>query len=42
MRILTEEILSRVNSFELAGVPQRTISNFVCGPKSVPVRFTVN
>ena len=42
MRILAEEIISRVSSFELAGVPQRTISNFVCGPKSVPVRFTVN
>lgn len=42
MRIIAEEILSRISSLELAGVPQRTISNFVCGPKSVPIRFTVN
>lgn len=42
MRILAEEIISRISSLELAGVPQRSISNFVCGPKSVPVRFSVN
>jgi cytochrome P450 len=42
MRIIAEEIMSRISSLELSGVPQRTISNFVCGPKSVPVRFTVN
>lgn len=40
MRILAEEIMKRISSIELAGPPQRTQSNFVCGPKSVPVRFT--
>lgn len=42
MRILWEELLGRLKSVELAGTPQRTISNFVCGPKHVPVRFAVN
>jgi cytochrome P450 len=42
MRILAEEIMQRIGSIELAGTPQRTQSNFVCGPKSVPVRFTLN
>lgn len=42
MRILWEELIPRLKSLELAGQPQRTISNFVCGPKSVPVRFTLN
>jgi len=42
MKILAEEIFARISSLELAGVPARTISTFVCGPKSVPVRFTVN
>ena len=42
MRILWEELLPHIKSLELAGEPQRTRSNFVCGPKSVPVRFTLN
>jgi cytochrome P450 len=42
MRILWEELFKRLKSVELAGVPVRTISNFVCGPKHVPIRFTVN
>lgn len=41
MRILWEELFKRLGSVELAGPPQRTISNFVCGPKHVPIRFTV-
>lgn len=41
MRILWEELFKRLASVELAGTPSRTISNFVCGPKHVPVRFTV-
>jgi cytochrome P450 len=40
MRILWEELLPKLKSVELAGQPERTISNFVCGPKHVPVRFT--
>jgi cytochrome P450 len=42
MRILWEELLPHLKSVELAGPPQRTISNFVCGPKHVPIRFTLN
>jgi cytochrome P450 len=39
MRILWEELLPRLSSLELAGTPERTRSNFVCGPKHVPIRF---
>jgi cytochrome P450 len=41
MRILWEELFKRLQSVELAGTPARTISNFVCGPKHVPIHFTV-
>lgn len=41
MRILWEELLGRLKSVELNGPGERTISNFVCGPKHVPIRFTV-
>lgn len=41
MRILWEELFQRLRSVELSGTPSRTISNFVCGPKHVPIRFTV-
>ena len=41
MQILWEELLPRLQSVELAGEPKLTRSSFVCGPKSVPVRFTV-
>jgi cytochrome P450 len=39
MRILWEELLPRLDRVELDGVPTRTEANFVCGPKSVPIRF---
>lgn len=39
MRILWEELLTRLKSIELDGTPTRTRANFVCGPKSVPVRY---
>ncbi|MDE1173651.1 MAG: cytochrome P450 [Parvibaculaceae bacterium] len=42
MRILWEELLSRVESVELDGAPKRMAANFVCGPKSVPIRFKVH
>ena len=42
MRILWEELLPKLKSIELAGTPKRMESAFVCGPKSVPVRFTLN
>lgn len=39
MRILWEELLPRLESVELDGTPTRTAASFVCGPKSVPIRF---
>jgi len=42
MRILWEELFKRLKSVELNGKCERTISNFVCGPKHVPIRFSVN
>ncbi len=39
MRILWEELLPRLESLELAGTPSRMQANFVCGPKSVPIRY---
>jgi cytochrome P450 len=39
MRLFWEEILRRVDSIELAGTPKNSVSNFVCGPKNVPVRY---
>lgn len=39
MRSFWEEVLRRVDSVELAGEPKNSVSNFVCGPKSVPVRY---
>ncbi|MEY4240239.1 MAG: hypothetical protein RL339_2840 [Pseudomonadota bacterium] len=42
MRILWEELFKRLKSVEMNGQGERTISNFVCGPKHVPIRFTVN
>lgn len=39
MRILWEELLPRLERIELDGTPTRTAAGFVCGPKSVPVRF---
>ncbi|MGE4322640.1 MAG: cytochrome P450 [Sphingobium sp.] len=41
-RILWEEMLPRLKSLELAGTPELTRSNFVCGPKHVPIRFSVH
>ncbi|MBI1404567.1 MAG: cytochrome P450 [Caulobacter sp.] len=42
MRILWEELLQRVASIELDGEPKRMAAAFVCGPKSVPVRFKLH
>jgi cytochrome P450 len=42
MRILWEELLPRLESVELAGMPKRTEANFVCGPKSVPIHFRMH
>ena len=42
MRILWEELLPRLESLELAGTPSRMQANFVCGPKSVPIRYKMH
>ena len=42
MRILWEELLPRLESVELAGEPKNMDSNFVSGPKTVPIRFRMN
>ena len=42
MRILWEELLPRLDSVELDGVPRNLESNFVCGPKTVPIRFKMH
>ncbi|PHY22418.1 cytochrome P450 [Caulobacter sp. BP25] len=42
MRVLWEELLSRLDSVELDGAPTRMTANFVCGPKSVPIRFKMH
>ncbi|MBL8554038.1 MAG: cytochrome P450 [Phenylobacterium sp.] len=42
MRILWEELLPRLQSVELDGEPRRMEASFVCGPKSVPIRFKMH
>jgi cytochrome P450 len=42
MRVLWEELLPRLDKLELDGCPKRTEANFVCGPKTVPIRFTMH
>ena len=39
MKCIWEEILTRVDSVELTDEPKRMAASFVCGPKSVPIRF---
>ncbi len=39
MAVFFEELLPRLKSVELAGTPRRTVTNFVGGPKSVPIRI---
>ncbi|MFZ5721507.1 MAG: cytochrome P450 [Pseudomonadota bacterium] len=42
MRLLWEELLPRLESVELDGEPKRMQASFVCGPKSVPIRFKMH
>ncbi|SEQ47983.1 hypothetical protein SAMN04488038_10726 [Solimonas aquatica] len=39
MRVLWEELLPRLEAVEMAGEGQMAQSEFVCGPKSVPIRY---
>ena len=42
MRLLWEELLPRLESLELAGQPKLMQANFVCGPKTVPIRYVMH
>lgn len=42
MRVLWEELFARLDKVELDGAPTRMVANFVCGPKSVPIRFKMH
>jgi len=42
MRILWEELLPRLESFELNGTPELWAASFVCGPKTVPIRYKMH
>lgn len=41
LRVFWEELLPKIASASLTGEPQRTSSNFVCGPKYLPVEITL-
>ncbi len=41
MRVLWEELLPRLDSVRLAGEPKLFKSNFVVGPKTLPIEFSV-
>jgi cytochrome P450 len=42
IRIFFEELLSRLESVEIAGRPRRSASIFIGGPKSLPIRYKMN
>ena len=42
MRAFWEELIPRLQSVEMADEGRMTESEFVCGPKSVPIRFQMN
>jgi cytochrome P450 len=42
MAIFFEELLPRLRSLELAGEPRRTTTNFVGGPKTLPIRYAMS
>ena len=39
LRILWEEIMKRFDNIEVVGEPERNVSNFVMGFKTLPVRI---
>jgi cytochrome P450 len=41
MRIFFEELLARLAWIEIAGVPRRSASVFIGGPRALPVRFAM-
>jgi cholest-4-en-3-one 26-monooxygenase len=40
MRVMFDELFTRLPDIELAGTPERLQSNFINGYKHMPVRFT--
>ena len=42
MNALWQAIIPRLRKVELAGTPRMAESEFVCGPKSVPIRFEMD
>jgi len=42
MRILWEELFARLDRVELDGTPRNMAASFVCGPKTVPIRFKMH
>jgi cytochrome P450 len=42
MTVFFQELLPRLDSLELAGVPRRVITNFVGGPKYLPIRYKMS
>jgi cytochrome P450 len=42
VRVVFEELLTRVSNFEITGDPDRLRSNFINGIKHLPVRVTMN
>ncbi|MDR3513908.1 MAG: cytochrome P450 [Caulobacteraceae bacterium] len=42
MRVLWEELLPRLETLELDGTPKLSEANFVCGPKTVPIRYRMH
>jgi cytochrome P450 len=42
MTVFFEELLSRLETVELAGTPRRTVTNFVGGPKYLPIRYKMS
>ena len=42
MRILLEELIPRLKTLEFDGTPRMGGGCFINGPKSVPIRYTLN
>lgn len=41
LRIFMEELLQRLDSVELTGAPKLAVADLVCGPKTIPIRFSL-
>ena len=41
LKVFWEELLPRLESVELSGTPRLAIADLVCGPKSIPIKFSM-